>query len=137
MLPHWSRRLRARAAGLTNGRSVTWQLYDKDSKPASEKGRADGVPVWSLATAFTKPDGNFPHNPEPLPENLKALSKEVRKRKADIGIAVDPDVDRLALVDETGTPIGEDYTLAFAVKAVLDRRRTDGTQGSQLEPSVG
>jgi phosphomannomutase len=72
-------------------------------------------------------DGRFPRAPEPVPENLSELSALVKTTRAHIGLAVDPDVDRLALVDETGTPIGEDYTLAFAVKAVLDRRRTDGT----------
>ena len=64
-------------------------------------------------------DGRFPRAPEPLPENLGELGKFVRDTRADIGMAVDPDVDRLALVDETGRPIGEDYTLAFAVRAVL------------------
>ncbi|HET7791304.1 MAG TPA: phosphoglucosamine mutase [Gemmatimonadales bacterium] len=63
-------------------------------------------------------DGRFPRAPEPIPENLDALSDLVRSSGADLGMAVDPDVDRLALVDETGTPIGEDYTLAFAVRAV-------------------
>ncbi len=72
-------------------------------------------------------DGRFPRPPEPVPENLSELSALVKTTRAHIGLAVDPDVDRLALVDETGTPIGEDYTLAFAVKAVLDGRRTDGT----------
>jgi phosphomannomutase len=64
-------------------------------------------------------DGRFPHPPEPVPENLGDLSRTVRESGADIGMAVDPDVDRLALVDETGRAIGEDYTLAFAVRAVL------------------
>jgi phosphomannomutase len=63
-------------------------------------------------------DGLFPRPPEPVPENLKALGALVRRKKADIGIAVDPDVDRLAIVDETGRAIGEDYTLAFAIRAV-------------------
>src|SRR2546421_737145 len=67
-------------------------------------------------------DGLFPRPPEPVPENLKALSALVWRKKADLGIAVDPDVDRLAIVDERGTPIGEDYTLAFAVRAVLGGR---------------
>lgn len=66
-------------------------------------------------------DGAFPRPPEPVPANLGALAGLVKKTRADIGIAVDPDVDRLALVDETGAPIGEDYTLAFAVEAVLAR----------------
>ena len=64
-------------------------------------------------------DGRFPRAPEPVPENLTDLGALVRESGADIGLAVDPDVDRLALVDETGTPIGEDYTLAFAVQSVL------------------
>src|SRR5919107_6340952 len=75
-------------------------------------------------------DGRFPRPPEPVPENLGDLAALVRKTRADIGLAVDPDVDRLALVDETGTPIGEDYTLAFAVRAVLDGRRSGETAPS-------
>ena len=66
-------------------------------------------------------DGRFPRAPEPVPENLKALGALVRRSKANVGIAVDPDVDRLAIVDEKGRPIGEDYTLAFAIRAVLGR----------------
>lgn len=69
-----------------------------------------------------EPDGRFPRPPEPLPEHLGDLSRLVRESGADLGMAVDPDVDRLALVDERGTPIGEDYTLAFAVRAVLAGR---------------
>jgi phosphomannomutase len=69
-------------------------------------------------------DGLFPRPPEPIPENLGDLSRLVRETGAMIGLAIDPDVDRLALVDETGRPIGEDYTLAFAVAAVLDGRTT-------------
>jgi phosphomannomutase len=72
-------------------------------------------------------DGLFPRPPEPVPENLKALGALVRRSKADVGIAVDPDVDRLAIVDERGRPIGEDYTLAFAIRAVLGKR--DGGRG--------
>jgi phosphomannomutase len=64
-------------------------------------------------------DGRFPRAPEPVPENLGELAALVRRSGADVGIAVDPDVDRLAIVDETGTPIGEDYTLAFAIRAVM------------------
>jgi len=72
-------------------------------------------------------DGLFPHPPEPVPENLGDLSRLVREAGAAIGLAIDPDVDRLALVDETGRPIGEDYTLAFAVAAVLDGRINTAT----------
>jgi phosphomannomutase len=67
-------------------------------------------------------DGRFPRAPEPIPENLGDLSRLVKTSGADIGFAVDPDVDRLAVVDENGRPIGEDYTLAFGVRAVLDGR---------------
>ncbi len=67
-------------------------------------------------------DGRFPRPPEPVPENLGELGRAVRDNGADLGLAVDPDVDRLAVVDEQGRAIGEDYTLAFAVRAVLDGR---------------
>src|SRR6266487_2803554 len=70
-----------------------------------------------------KTDGLFPRPPEPVPENLKALGALVRRKQADIGIAVDPDVDRLAIVDENGRAIGEDYTLAFAIRAVRPSSR--------------
>lgn len=67
-------------------------------------------------------DGRFPREPEPIPANLGQLAELVRQSGSGVGMAVDPDVDRLALVDETGTPIGEDYTLALAVRAVLASR---------------
>jgi phosphomannomutase len=66
-------------------------------------------------------DGNFVHEPEPIPKNLKQLAREVKKRKADIGLATDPDADRLAIVDEKGRPIGEELTLAIAVREVTRR----------------
>ena len=69
-------------------------------------------------------DGRFPREPEPIPENLGDLGLLVRQTGADIGLAVDPDVDRLAVVDELGHPIGEDYTLAWAVRCVLGTRRS-------------
>jgi phosphomannomutase len=69
----------------------------------------------------TETDGRFPRSPEPIPEHLGDLAELVRSSGADVGMAVDPDVDRMALVDETGRPIGEDYTLAFAVETVLRR----------------
>ena len=67
-------------------------------------------------------DGRFPHPPEPIAENLGDLERLVRETRADVGFAVDPDVDRLALVAETGRAIGEDYTLALASRVVLGRR---------------
>src|SRR5947199_252735 len=74
-------------------------------------------------------DGRFPRAPEPVPENLGGLSTLVKRAGAALGIAVDPDVDRLAIVDENGTAIGEDYTLAFAVRAVAGGRADGGTGG--------
>ena len=68
-------------------------------------------------------DGRFPRPPEPVPENLGELERLVRDSKADLGIAVDPDVDRLALVSEKGKAIGEDYTLALASMLVLRHDR--------------
>ncbi len=67
-------------------------------------------------------DGHFAHTPEPLPENLGQLSKMVIEKRADIGFAVDPDVDRCAIIDNTGQPIGEEYTLASAVKFILGKK---------------
>src|SRR5881396_707893 len=78
-------------------------------------------------------DGRFPRSPEPIPENLGGLSTLVTRAGAALGIAVDPDVDRLAIVDENGTPIGEDYTLAFAVRAVLGGPADGGTGGRKTQ----
>lgn len=70
-----------------------------------------------------EPDGRFPREPEPVPENLKELERLVKESGADVGLAVDPDVDRLALVADGGRAIGEDYTLALAAKLVLRHRK--------------
>lgn len=67
-------------------------------------------------------DGKFAHNPEPLPENLSELSGAVRKHKADLGIAVDPDVDRLCFVCEDGSMFGEEYTLVAVADYVLSKK---------------
>ena len=66
------------------------------------------------------PDGHFAHNPEPLPANLIGLSQTVVANNADLGISVDPDVDRLALICENGEPFGEEYTLVAVADYVLD-----------------
>ncbi|HMJ59745.1 MAG TPA: phosphoglucosamine mutase [Gemmatimonadales bacterium] len=89
-----------------------------------------------VAAINLEPDGHFPRPPEPLPEHLKPLGALVRRHKADVGIAVDPDVDRLALVDERGKAIGEDYTLAFAVRAVLGKRGKGKTVVCNLSTSL-
>lgn len=68
------------------------------------------------------PDGNFAHNPEPLPEHLAELCRVVQSEKADLGIVVDPDVDRLAFVDEKGKFFGEEYTLVAVADYVLQHK---------------
>ena len=67
------------------------------------------------------PDGNFAHNPEPLPENLTEIAEVIRQEGADLGVVVDPDVDRLALVNEDGTMFGEEYTLVAVADYVLSK----------------
>ncbi len=89
-----------------------------------------------VAAINLETDGLFPRPPEPVPEHLKPLGALVRRHKADLGIAVDPDVDRLAVVDERGRAIGEDYTLAFAIRAVLGGRADRRMGGSGKKPSV-
>ncbi|MFN3875244.1 MAG: phosphoglucosamine mutase [Flavobacteriales bacterium] len=81
-----------------------------------------GVQVVRL---YCAPNGRFPHNPEPLPEHLADLCHTVRERKAHLGIAVDPDVDRLALVCEDGSLFGEEYTLVACADHVLAHRPGD------------
>lgn len=68
-------------------------------------------------------NGRFAHNPEPLPQNLSQLSNEVRKQEAHLGIAVDPDVDRLCFVCEDGSLFGEEYTLVAVADFVLQHRK--------------
>jgi len=68
------------------------------------------------------PNGQFPHEPEPTAKNLTQLADEVRRQHAHVGFAQDPDADRLAIVDENGEYIGEEYSLALAAKLVLGRR---------------
>jgi phosphomannomutase len=79
--------------------------------------------VKTVYELFCEPDGKFPHNPEPLPENLIALSQEVLKKKADLGIAVDPDVDRLCFVNEDGSMFGEEYTLVAVADYILQHNK--------------
>lgn len=71
---------------------------------------------------FCDGTGIFPHTPEPLPQNLTILAEAVKINNADLGIAVDPDADRLVLIDETGSPIGEEKTISLAVLAVLSNK---------------
>lgn len=73
-----------------------------------------------------EPTGDFAHNPEPLPKNLEGLSSTVVSQKADLGISVDPDVDRLAFICENGLPFVEEYTLVSVADYLLERAEKDG-----------
>ena len=77
--------------------------------------------VANVIEIFCEPTGKFPHNPEPLPEHLTDLSAEVVRNNADLGIIVDPDVDRLAFVNENGDVFGEEYTLVAVADYVLSQ----------------
>jgi phosphomannomutase len=73
---------------------------------------------------YCEPNGHFPHNPEPLPEHLTELSNIVLEKNCDMGITVDPDVDRLAFVNEDGTMFGEEYTIVAVVDFILQHTKT-------------
>jgi phosphomannomutase len=77
--------------------------------------------ISQITEMYCEPNGDFPHNPEPLPENLKDLSQAMKVQKAAIGITVDPDVDRLAFVCEDGSMFGEEYTLVAVADYVLSQ----------------
>ena len=89
--------------------------------------------VENIVELYCEPTGEFPHNPEPLPENLSAISTEVLKQEADLGIVVDPDVDRLALVSENGEMFGEEYTLVAVADYILQHNK--GATVSNLSSS--
>jgi phosphomannomutase len=75
--------------------------------------------VKTVYELYCEPNGEFPHNPEPLPENLTEIAKLVQEKGADLGIVVDPDVDRLCFVNEDGTMFGEEYTLVAVADYIL------------------
>ena len=75
--------------------------------------------VKEVVEVHCEPHGNFSHNPEPLPENLTDLIDSVKEQKAEVGFAVNPDVDRLAIISEDGTPFGEEYTLVAIADYIL------------------
>jgi phosphomannomutase len=89
--------------------------------------------VDKVIELYCEPNGRFPHNPEPLPEHLAALSAEVNHYNAHLGIAVDPDVDRLAFVDDKGMPFGEEYTLVAVADYILSHKK--GATVSNLSSS--
>ncbi len=86
--------------------------------------------VKDIVELYCEPTGQFPHNPEPLPENLTEISEAVKKHNADFGLVVDPDVDRLAIVCEDGEMFGEEYTLVAVADYVLSK--TKGNTVSNL-----
>jgi phosphomannomutase len=75
--------------------------------------------VKEVDVIFGEPTGHFSHNPEPLPENLTAMISKMKEGNYDIGIVVDPDVDRLCFISEDGTPFGEEYTLVAIADYIL------------------
>ncbi|MBI1285966.1 MAG: phosphoglucosamine mutase [Flavobacteriales bacterium] len=79
--------------------------------------------VEKVTALYVEPTGQFPHNPEPLPEHLTELSSTIKKSKADVGFVVDPDVDRLAMVCEDGDMFGEEYTLVAVADYVLSQAK--------------
>ena len=90
--------------------------------------------VQNVIELYCDPTGHFPHNPEPLPEHLKDLSEAVEKNKADLGITVDPDVDRLCFVCEDGQMFGEEYTLVAVADFVL---KNTSSQTYALQNKLG
>ncbi|MBT4774927.1 MAG: phosphoglucosamine mutase [Crocinitomicaceae bacterium] len=86
--------------------------------------------VENIIELYCEPTGNFPHNPEPLPENLTAIADKIRSEGADVGFVVDPDVDRLAMVCEDGSMFGEEYTLVAVADYILSQ--TPGNTVSNL-----
>jgi phosphomannomutase len=92
--------------------------------------------VKTIKKLYCEPTGKFPHNPEPLPENIKVICREVKKGKYHLGIIVDPDVDRLALVSEDGRPFGEEYTLVAVADYVLNKKKGLSAKASSAGNTV-
>ncbi|MCF2445621.1 phosphoglucosamine mutase [Dyadobacter sp. CY345] len=93
-----------------------------------------GVETKNIKKLHCEPTGNFAHNPEPLPEHLRDISKELKDGAFNLGIVVDPDVDRLALICEDGSPFGEEYTLVAVADYVL--KNTPGNTVSNLSSTA-
>ena len=93
----------------------------------------EALGVKNIIRMNCTPDGHFPHNPEPIPQNLTDISEKMRTAKADVGFVVDPDVDRLAIVCEDGEMFGEEYTLVSVADYVLSH--TPGNTVSNLSSS--
>lgn len=89
--------------------------------------------VKEVIELYCEPNGIFPHNPEPLPEHLTEISKVTKEKGADLGFVVDPDVDRLAIINEDGTMFGEEYTLVAVSDYILSKEK--GNTVSNLSSS--
>ncbi|MCS6968388.1 MAG: phosphoglucosamine mutase [Cytophagales bacterium] len=83
----------------------------------------EALGVQKIEKLYCEPNGIFPHNPEPLPEHLTHLCSKIAQGDYDLGIAVDPDVDRVAFICEDGTPFGEEYTLVAVADYVLSQNK--------------
>ncbi len=94
----------------------------------------EALGVKEVVKLYCSPTGIFPHNPEPVPENLIAISEKVKETGSDLGFVVDPDVDRLAIVDENGMMFGEEYTLVAVADYILSFKK--GNTVSNLSSSM-
>ena len=92
----------------------------------------ENLGVEHITKLYCEPNGQFPHNPEPLSENLTVISSEMKKGKFDLGIVVDPDVDRLVIINEDGSMFGEEYTLVAVADYVLKNTQGGGNTVSNL-----
>jgi len=81
------------------------------------------IGVENVLELYCEPNGIFPHNPEPLPENLVEISNLISTDKVDVGFVVDPDVDRLAIINEDGTMFGEEYTLVSVADYIMQNKK--------------
>lgn len=82
----------------------------------------EALQVNKIDRLFCDPTGDFPHNPEPLPEHLTEICSFIEKNNVDVGFVVDPDVDRLAIINEMGEPFGEEYTLVAVADYILSHQ---------------
>lgn len=92
----------------------------------------EALGVEQVKLLHCEPTGQFAHNPEPLPENLGDIIKQMKKGSHDLGIVVDPDVDRLALICEDSSPFGEEYTLVAVADYVLKHQLANGLRGNTV-----
>ncbi|MEI6174010.1 MAG: phosphoglucosamine mutase [Bacteroidota bacterium] len=97
----------------------------------------EALNVHEIDCLYCDPTGQFPHNPEPLPEHIADICEEVVKKKADLGFVVDPDVDRLAIVNEMGEPFGEEYTLVAVSDYILQHKKGNTVSNLSSTQALG